>query len=95
MKLETSFAERKLTLGYRRLVGLAGVQARNAGVKARFNAHEFHYATTLRADGEPLWQAEDAAGKALPPMGLQLAAGWNDDERLLAWARRLEAMLRS
>ncbi len=28
------------------------------------------------------------------PMGLQLAANWNDDERLLAWARRLEAILR-
>jgi Asp-tRNA(Asn)/Glu-tRNA(Gln) amidotransferase A subunit family amidase len=27
------------------------------------------------------------------PMGLQLAAGWNDDERLLGWARRVEVVL--
>ncbi len=28
------------------------------------------------------------------PMGLQLAGNWNDDEKVLAWARRLEAILK-
>ncbi len=35
-----------------------------------FKGHEFHYATTLKADGAPLFEAEDAEGNALPPMGL-------------------------
>ncbi len=70
LPLETSFAERRLHLGYRRLRGYDGQKARDIGVVGQFTAHEFHYATTLRAEGEPLWQAEDAEGIALPPMGL-------------------------
>ncbi len=33
--------------------------------------HEFHYATTLKAEGEPLFEATDAEGSALPSMGLR------------------------
>ncbi|NKB27471.1 MAG: cobyrinate a,c-diamide synthase [Rhodobacteraceae bacterium] len=70
LALETSFAERKLHLGYRRLRGYLGNMARARGAVGHFAGHEFHYATTLKAEGEPLWQAEDAEGNALAPMGL-------------------------
>ncbi len=72
LPLETSFAERRLHLGYRKLTGYAGNKARELGVRGHYTAHEFHYATTLRAEGEPLWQAEDAEGNRLPDMGLVL-----------------------
>ncbi len=60
LDLDTSFAARKLHLGYRNLTSAQG----------RFAAHEFHYATTLRAEGRPLFQATDAAGADLGSMGL-------------------------
>ncbi len=66
LPLETSFATRKLHLGYRRLTPLGGPFA------APLTAHEFHYATTLKADGPPLFAARDAEGQALPDMGLRL-----------------------
>lgn len=62
--LETSFAKRKLHLGYRALHADQGPFA------GRWNAHEFHYATTLLAEGAPLFDASDAEGRALAPMGL-------------------------
>lgn len=62
--LETSFSKRKLHLGYRALTAEHGPFA------GRWNAHEFHYATTLLAEGTPLFQATDAEGRALAPMGL-------------------------
>ena len=37
----------------------------------RLSAHEFHYATTLRAEGPALFDAADAEGTALPPLGLR------------------------
>lgn len=60
LQLETSFANRKLHLGYRNLRNQSG----------RYKGHEFHYASTLRAVGPPLFEASDAEGKALAPMGL-------------------------
>ena len=71
LRLETSFAERRLHLGYRTVRAAAGP------FRGRWAAHEFHYATTLRAAGAPLWEAWDAEGAALAPMGLRLggAAG--------------------
>lgn len=65
LRLETSFAERKLHLGYRTLHAEAGPFPGAA------KGHEFHYATTLRAEGLPLFDAWDAEGTALPPMGLR------------------------
>lgn len=62
--LETSFAERRLHLGYRRVSATAGP------FPGEWAAHEFHYATTLRAEGVPLFAASDAEGTPLPPMGL-------------------------
>ena len=65
LDLETSFAQRKLHLGYRNLT------ADGPPFKGAFKGHEFHYATTLRAEGEPLFHATDAEGTTLPPMGLR------------------------
>ncbi len=62
--LETSFAERHLHLGYRHLTPLTGP------FKAALKGHEFHYASTLRAEGAPLFAARDAEGVGLPDMGL-------------------------
>jgi cobyrinic acid a,c-diamide synthase len=63
LKLETSFAKRKLHLGYRQLIP-------NALWDGPLNGHEFHYASTLKAKGEPLFSAKDAAGDDLPSLGL-------------------------
>lgn len=65
LPLETSFAKRRLHLGYRRLEALGGP------FPGSWRAHEFHYATTLRAEGEPLFRAWDAEGTELTPMGLR------------------------
>ena len=65
LALETSFEKRKLHLGYRQLSALGGP------FQGLFSGHEFHYATTLRADGPPLFEARDAQGIALAPMGLR------------------------
>jgi cobyrinic acid a,c-diamide synthase len=69
LPLETSFAERRLQLGYRcaKLLGETPLGA--AG--CRFRGHEFHYATTVRENGEPLWAATDAAGGDLRCCGLR------------------------
>lgn len=64
LRLETTFAQRKLHLGYRHLYAAQGPFA------GHWAGHEFHYASTLRADGTPLFTATDATGAALPPMGL-------------------------
>ncbi|MCP3969340.1 MAG: cobyrinate a,c-diamide synthase [Rhodobacteraceae bacterium] len=66
LPLETSFATRRLHLGYRHLTPTGGP------FTGPLNAHEFHYATTLRAEGAPLFEATDAEGTALAPMGLCL-----------------------
>lgn len=64
LPLETSFAKRKLHLGYRLL------RSNSDRLQGIYKGHEFHYATTLKAEGEPLFDAEDAEGNKLPPMGL-------------------------
>ena len=64
LRLDTSFAARKLHLGYRDITAAQGVMA------GTWKAHEFHYATTVSARGTPLFNAADATGQALPAMGL-------------------------
>ena len=66
LRLQTSFAARKLHLGYRRL------SAESGPFRGDWAGHEFHYATTRSAVGDPLFAARDAEGTALPPMGLRL-----------------------
>jgi cobyrinic acid a,c-diamide synthase len=66
LKLHTSFAQRKLHLGYRHLETTTGPFA------GRWRGHEFHYATTLSAKGPPLFTARDAMHNRLPEMGLHV-----------------------
>ena len=69
LPLETSFAERKLHLGYRNAALAADHPLGRAG--SAFGAHEFHYATTVRAgDAAPLFRVSDAAGTDLGAAGL-------------------------
>lgn len=68
LPVQTSFAERRLHLGYR----IATLADENPlGEKgAAFRGHEFHYATVVReGQGQPLFQAKSAAGTDLGPCG--------------------------
>jgi len=65
LSLHTSFAERKLHLGYRNLHTPNGWLFEGC-----YKGHEFHYATTVSAKGTPLFEATDAADTDLEPMGL-------------------------
>lgn len=68
LPVTTSFAARRLSLGYRRVEALGGP------LPGRFAAHEFHYATIVReGPADRLFRAEDAEGAALPDMGLRVA----------------------
>lgn len=63
--VETSFAARRLHLGYRRLN-----HAGHLPWPADLIGHEFHYASVVReGDGAALFQATDALGERLPDMG--------------------------
>jgi cobyrinic acid a,c-diamide synthase len=64
LDLETSFAARRLHLGYRELT------TQHAPLTGTYRGHEFHYATTLKAEGKPLFTAKDTFGIDLPDMGL-------------------------
>ena len=67
--LETSFARRKLHLGYRQ------VRLRHAGPlgakDAAYRGHEFHYATVTEELGEDLFTARDALGQHDAKVGLR------------------------
>lgn len=66
LPLETSFATRRLHLGYRRLKPAAG-----APWRFDLAGHEFHYASTVRTGDAPvLFEAADASGTQLAPCGL-------------------------
>jgi cobyrinic acid a,c-diamide synthase len=62
--LETSFETRKLHLGYRAVHSDCGL------FQGSWRGHEFHYATTLKAEGKPLFKAKDAMDHVLPDTGL-------------------------
>ena len=71
LALETSFAEPKLHLGYRRLKALGEGPLSTPG--AAFRGHEFHYAKVALEDGSKgnaLFQAADAGGNDLGQVGL-------------------------
>ncbi len=64
----TSFAKRKLHLGYRVATAVAAGPLGPAG--ARFKAHEFHYSTLVKEGaGDPLFTAGDAGGRDLGSFG--------------------------
>jgi len=68
LPLQTSFAERRLHLGYRRarLATDCALGARGAA----FRGHEFHYAVIeAEGGGEPLFECDDARGRPLGASG--------------------------
>ena len=70
LPLVTSFAERRLNLGYRRATLLGSNPLGLSG--ARFRAHEFHYATMVhQTAAKPLFVATDAAGENLGACGMR------------------------
>ncbi|MDE2384679.1 MAG: cobyrinate a,c-diamide synthase [Alphaproteobacteria bacterium] len=67
LPLATSFASRKLHLGYRQLQPLAGPW------QQALRGHEFHYSTIARqGGGEPLFRASDATAADLGHMGQRI-----------------------
>jgi cobyrinic acid a,c-diamide synthase len=71
LPLSTSFAERRLHLGYRAATLIGAGPLGPTG--ARFRGHEFHYATTAAAGGaaEPLFALSEASGMDLGASGLR------------------------
>ena len=68
LPLQTSFAERRLHLGYRSatLLGYTPLNRADSG----FRGHEFHYATVVHEDdADPLWSISDAVGVDLGRCG--------------------------
>jgi cobyrinic acid a,c-diamide synthase len=65
--LVTSFATRKLHLGYR--LARLRVPALGAGTGAKLRGHEFHYATIVEQPDEPLADVSDAEGTAVSETG--------------------------
>jgi len=72
LPVETSFAKRRLTLGYRevRLEGDGPLGKRGES----YRGHEFHFASIIEGDGEqPLFAASDASGSELGHVGASVA----------------------
>ena len=67
LALETSFARRKMSLGYRKAMLMSDCPLGRAGASVR--GHEFHYSTMLRSTDAPLFSVEDANGTALGELG--------------------------
>jgi cobyrinic acid a,c-diamide synthase len=65
--LETSFAKRKLHLGYRRARLRSACCLGAEGIE--LFGHEFHYATTVLASGDALVDCRDASGAAISEQG--------------------------
>ena len=69
LPVTTSFAERKLHLGYREMVTATASALGPAGT--RFRGHEFHYASTAASGAAaPLFTVRDGEDAGLGPMGL-------------------------
>jgi cobyrinic acid a,c-diamide synthase len=67
--LETSFAKRRLSLGYRLAHTLIPTPFGPAGTPVR--GHEFHYATVLSEAGDdPIFATKDAEGQTVGDLGL-------------------------
>lgn len=68
LPVTTSFAARKLHLGYRQVALAADSPLGHSG--DGFRGHEFHYASILgEDDGQPLFTARDADGESLGAVG--------------------------
>lgn len=69
LDLETSFAKRKLHLGYRQLVP-TGNASWPPHRTTPLIGHEFHYTQAIRESGTPLFTARDAFDRELGSIGL-------------------------
>ena len=70
LPVETSFAKRKMHLGYRRLEPLA-----TAPFQTELTGHEFHYASIVREGvAERLFRVRDALGEDLGEAGLRVGS---------------------
>jgi cobyrinic acid a,c-diamide synthase len=69
LALETSFARRKLHLGYRRARLTRGCSLGVEG--AEVFGHEYHYASTVSVQGDSLVDCRDASGVSVPEQGLR------------------------
>jgi cobyrinic acid a,c-diamide synthase len=67
LALETSFAKARLHLGYRRARLRAACSLGAEGTEVL--GHEFHYARTVLASGDPLVDCRDATGAEVPEQG--------------------------
>jgi cobyrinic acid a,c-diamide synthase len=67
--LETSFANRRLHLGYRRARLRAACSLGAEGTEVL--GHEFHYARTVSASGDPLVDCRDAVDAEVPEQGVR------------------------
>ncbi|WP_245813273.1 cobyrinate a,c-diamide synthase [Kiloniella majae] len=62
LPVETSFAVRRRSLGYREVTALNNSALGDKG--STYRAHEFHYSTVVRDEGDnPLFDVRDAAGQ--------------------------------
>ena len=69
LPLTTSFAQRKLHLGYRRAQLLVDLPFASRG--ENLTAHEFHYSSLIDAGAaKSLFSAQDARGQDLGPCGM-------------------------
>ena len=92
LPLATSFAERRLHLGYRQ-AEIADVHSPFGRLGRRWRGHEFHYATVLRetpseGGAEPLLRTTDAAGHSLGFQGLRRGSAMGSFVHLIAGAER-------
>jgi cobyrinic acid a,c-diamide synthase len=67
LHLETSFAQRRIHLGYRLVQLVAAIPGHPAGTRLR--GHEFHYATILSQPDAPLATVRDATGVIVAETG--------------------------
>jgi cobyrinic acid a,c-diamide synthase len=67
--LETSFAKRKLHLGYRRARLQRDCSLGAAGTEVF--GHEYHYASTVSVEGDSLVDCKDASGIDVPEQGMR------------------------
>ncbi|WP_417514868.1 cobyrinate a,c-diamide synthase [Minwuia sp.] len=80
LPLETSFAQRRLHLGYRDLVPRAG-----APWSQPLKGHEFHYTRVIAEDGDAaLFDATTADGRVLDPMGRRIGTTLGSFAHLIA-----------
>jgi cobyrinic acid a,c-diamide synthase len=70
LPIETSFAKRRLNLGYRRVTWRADMPFAPRG--AVNIGHEYHHATLIGPEGDPIADATDAEGQAIGAIGSRM-----------------------